>query len=69
MLLAESARVIFALIAVLGFIGLAAILVRKAGLISASSGLVRKNALPLLKRWLLTPAAASPSSDAMTKSI
>lgn len=49
MLLAESARVIFALIAVLGFIGLAAILVRKAGLISASSGFVRKKRLALVE--------------------
>lgn len=49
MLLAESVRVIFALIAVLGFIGLAAILVRKAGLISASSGLIRKKRLALVE--------------------
>jgi len=49
MLLAESARVIFALIAVLGFIGLAAMLVRKAGLISASSGLIRKKRLALVE--------------------
>lgn len=49
MLLAESVRVIFALIAVLGFIGLAAVLVRKAGLISASSGFVRKKRLALVE--------------------
>ena len=49
MLLAESVRIIFALIAVLGFIGLAAVLVRKAGLISASSGFVRKKRLALVE--------------------
>ena len=49
MLLAESVRVIFALVAVLGFIGLAAILVRKAGLISASSGFIRKKRLALVE--------------------
>jgi len=49
MLLAESVRIIFALIAVLGFIGLAAVLVRKAGLISASSGFIRKKRLALVE--------------------
>ncbi len=49
MLLAESARIIFALIAVIGLIGLAALIVRKAGLISASSGFVRKKRLAMVE--------------------
>ncbi len=49
MLLAESARVIFSLIAVLGSIGLIAVLVRKAGLISASNGFIRKKRLAVVE--------------------
>jgi len=49
MLLSESIRVIFALIAVVGMIGLAAIVLRKAGLMTASGGLVRKRRLALIE--------------------
>lgn len=47
--LAEIARVFFALIAVLGLIGLAALAARKAGLISASGGVVRKRRLAIIE--------------------
>lgn len=47
--LTEIARVFFALIAVLGLIGLVALAARKAGLISASGGLVRKRRLAIVE--------------------
>ena len=53
MLLAESARVLFGLIAVVGMIGVTAIVMRKAGLASSSGGFVRKRRLAVVEMLAL----------------
>lgn len=53
MMLSEIARIVFALIAVVGMIGLAALVARKAGLASASGGFVRKRRLRVVETLAL----------------
>lgn len=53
MIAAEGIRIVFALIAVLGLIGLGAVLLRKAGLVSASGGFVRKRRLAVVETLAL----------------
>ena len=53
MLLSEILRVTFGLVAVIGLIGLCAVIARKAGLISASGGLVRKRRLAVVETLAL----------------
>lgn len=53
MLAAEGIRIFFALIAVIGLIGLGALALRKAGLVSASGGFVRKRRLAVVETLAL----------------
>ncbi len=53
MIAAEIIRVIFALMAVIGLIGLGALALRKAGLLTASGGFVRKRRLALVETLAL----------------
>ena len=53
MLIAEVIKIFFALIAVLGMIGLLALAARKAGLASASGGFIRQRRLQLVETLAL----------------
>ncbi|NNE41228.1 MAG: FliO/MopB family protein [Marinicaulis sp.] len=53
MLLSEILRVTFGLVAVIGLIGICAVIARKAGLLSASGGLVRKRRLAVVETLAL----------------